>query len=368
MSNEVLLPSEPLRVIQQNFLKELRAAQAAYNMHAENKTSLPFIVSQLAPSPLVQEGELFQALVIGGTVGKKALFRKTGDGIEIVEEAREEELPSLTQAKDFFEFIDASVSPYAHVIGINFAYPVKPVFEHGKPDGILLETSREKAVNAQDLVGRKIGEEIEKYMSEKRGTSISVAVGNDTTCLLLSGRTKTSGDNLACGIVGTGLNFGLLLDENTMANLESADFDKFPQSQVGKALAAQYGSPFGKEVNGWSLFRHFNAEIKEKGINFPLPTSTKQLSELSQQNTPHISNIAQKHLNRSAQLVACQAAGIAEFKEQDMVFVMEGSLFWKGNNYKETVKRTVKQLVPEYKIDFVEIEDSAIIGAAKLVS
>lgn len=173
---------------------------------------------------------------------------------------------------------------------------------------------------------------------------------------------------MACGIVGTGLNFGLLLDNNTMVNLESADFDKFPQSKLGKALAEQFGSPFGKETNGWSLYRHFNAEIEGRHMNFTPLTSTKQLAEVSQQNIPQLSDIAQKHLIRSAQLVACQAAGIAAFRQKDMVFNMEGSLFWRGNNYKKTVEETIKKLVPEYNVKFIQIENSEILGAAKLVS
>jgi hexokinase len=99
---------------------------------------------------------------------------------------------------------------------------------------------------------------------------------------------------------------------------------------------------------------------------------------------PEASQIARALLKRSAQLVACQIAGVVEFKnpspspsplegegrdeEVGMVFNMEGSLFWKGNNYKTIVQETLKQLVPKYNVRFVEIKDSGILGAAKLVS
>ena len=51
-----------------------------------------------------------------------------------------------------------------------------------------------------------------------------------------------------------------------------------------------------------------------------------------------------------------------------MTFVMEGSLFWKGYKYKETVEQTVKQLLPEYCIKFIRLENSDILGGAKLLS
>lgn len=367
MNTKPLSSPKLLKVIEQNFISELRKANAAYLSEGKNNTSLQFIVNHLPSSSLVKAGKLFQSLVIGGTITKKALCRKTEKDFEIVNQEKEKDLPLLTQKEGFFQFIDAYVDPKICVLGINFAYPMKPIFEHGKLDGILLETSREKAISAQSLIGKKIGKEIGQYMSEKRGRSISVSVGNDTACLLLSGKTRVFGDNLACGVIGTGLNFGLLLDKNIMVNLESADFDKFPQRELGKTLSDKFGSPFGKETNGWSLYRHFNAEIKEKKIDFPLLTSTKQLSEVSQQNISQVSDIAQKHLTHSAQLVACQIAGIADFKQQDMVFVMEGSLFWKGNKYKETVEYTVQQLTQKH-IFFIRIPNSGLLGAAKLIA
>ena len=51
-----------------------------------------------------------------------------------------------------------------------------------------------------------------------------------------------------------------------------------------------------------------------------------------------------------------------------MIFVMEGSVFWKGKNYKKTAEKTIKKLIPEYNVKFIEIENSAILGSAKLIS
>ena len=57
---------------------------------------------------------------------------------------------------------------------------------------------------------------------------------------------------------------------------------------------------------------------------------------------------------------------MAEFKQHDITCVMEGSLFWKGFGYKETVAETVKKLT-NYSVDIAEIDNSPILGAAKLV-
>ena len=162
---------------------------------------------------------------------------------------------------------------------------------------------------------------------------------------------------------------------------------------------------FEKETAGAYLYKHFNIIIKKKGIDYPQISSTEELNRISldqdysssdqakhesrevwslnssrQARTiinPRVSKIAKSLLERSAQLVACQVAGILllrqaqdqnDKKNSDMVFNMEGSLFWKGNGYKETVDQTVEQLTAEDNVKFVEIKDSAILGAAKLVA
>ena len=51
-----------------------------------------------------------------------------------------------------------------------------------------------------------------------------------------------------------------------------------------------------------------------------------------------------------------------------MVFVMEGSLFWVGYNFRKTVAETVKLLVPEWQVSFKAIKDCGVVGATKLVA
>lgn len=351
-----------LKAIQQNFVKELQDAKNG------KKTSLPFIVHMLATSSIVRDREVFQSLVVGGTMAKFASVKKEASEPQAFR-IKEQQLSFRTE-EDFLGFVESILLQDINVVSLNFAYPLKPIFENGRLDGILLSVTKEGGFHG--LVGKKVGEEIEKYVLAKRRKRIKVSVANDTICLLLSGLTKYQWDNLAAGIVGTGLNFAFFLDKEKAVNLESANFDKFPLSEEGKIIDSQSAKKgkawFEKETAGAYLYKHFNLIIKEKKIKYPQIASTEELDIISRKNISQVSEIAKSLITRSAQLVAAQIAGITELKKRDTVFNMEGSLFWKANNYKETVGKTVKQLVPEYKVRFVEIKDSAILGAAKLVT
>ena len=384
-----------LKTIQQNFVKELKAANAG------KKTSLPFIIHKLSSLPIVKDGEVFQALVIGGSIFKRALCRKVKDRISILKKETEKPLSFKTE-NEFLRFIEREMYSDVNVLTLNFAYPLKPVFEKGKLDGILLAVTKEGGFHG--LVGKQIGKEIERYILAKRNKKIKVAVANDTVCLLTSGLSKFKKENLAAGIVGTGFNIAFFISRDELVNLESANFDKFPRSQEGRIIDKQSAKPgkslFEKETAGAYLYKHFNLIIKEKKIKYPQISSTEELDRISRKKIPQVSEIAKNLITRSAQLVACQIAGIAEFKQirhsgeprfdrgdsripkgnkrfwtsqndektRGIIFNMEGSLFWNANNYKETVEQTVKKLILEYSVKFVEIENSAILGAAKLVA
>lgn len=351
-----------LKTIQQNFVRELQEASRG------KKTSLPFIVHELYPNPIVKDGETFQSFVIGGTVAKVATLKKSGSETQVLDK-KEQQLSFRTE-KDFLAFVNRMLPDNIDVLALNFAYPIQPVFENGKLDGVLLAVSKEGGFHG--LVGKKIGKEVEDYVMAKRNKRVRVAVANDTVCLLTSGLSEFKEDELAAGIVGTGLNFAFFLGKNRLVNLESANFDKFPKSSEGKIIDQGSAKPgaalFEKETAGAYLYKHFNIVIREKGVNYPKLSSTEDLNKISLKNIPQVSEIAQSLLKRSAQLVACQIVGITEFMARNMVFNMEGSLFWKGNKCKETVAETVKLLVSKHKVKFVEIENSAILGAAKLVS
>ncbi len=352
-----------LQTITHNFVKELEDATSG------KKTSLPFAINQLPTTLLVKDGEEFQILVVGGSVCKIARAKKEGEHIRILSQEEKDRVTFATK-EDFFKFLDQEIFSDVSAVALNFAYEMKSVFENNVLDGILLRPSKENTFTG--LVGEKIGATIAAHIKQTRNQDITVSCANDTICLLLSGLTKNKWDNLAAGIVGTGFNFAIFLDQHTAVNLESGSFKKFPQSAEGKEIDATSIKPgeaiYEKEVSGGYLFKYFNLLLEKKNIDFPKTDSTQAMDELARQNIPQVSDLAKKVLDHSAALVACQLAGITQFQGKDMTFVMEGSLFWKALDYKETVESYFTKLTPEYKVSFINIDHSSLLGAAKLVA
>jgi hexokinase len=353
-----------LKNIHTNFEQELQLA------NTNHKTSLPFILNTLPSTPLVKNGETFQVLAVGGSMYRNALVKKEKDGELTIEYEITNRLPIFALREDFLSFVDSQIEEATTMLALNFAYPVEPVFENGRLDGKLLHGTKEHTFLG--LVNKNIGEEIEKHIWEKHKRKITVSVANDTVCLILSGLTKAKWNHLAAGIVGTGLNFAIFLDESTVVNLEAGSFSNFPQTETGKIVDAASNMKgrglFEKEVSGAYLYQHFNQLVKEKQVDHQLLKDTTELSYLAAKDIPGVSEIAYEQLERSAAFVATQIAGIAKFKKQPLTFIMQGSLFWKGYEYKEMVNKYVHELLPDFKINFINVDDSDVLGAAKLIA
>lgn len=356
------MTTQSLAQIKDNFVEELRAAQSG------KKTSLPFIVHQLSKRPIVEEGKTFQVLKIGGSILQKSLVVRQGQDI-IIKTLVEESLPVFTTKDIFLSVIDRHLDPQISTIAINFAYPMNPVFENGKLDGILVNGTKEHSFLG--LTGQAVGKTIELYILAKYGRKITVSVANDTICLALAGLTKCPAKSLSGGVVGTGMNFAMFLDDDHLVNLESANFDKFQRSEEGKQIDAQSltvgRSLSEKEIAGGYLFHHFNILLTKNQVKHPALSSTHEMDRIARGNIYKVTKIARSLFEHSASLLACQIAGITQYKKCDMTFVMEGSLFWVGWHYKSMVEKHVSQLT-KYHVTFEEIKDCGIIGAAKLVT
>ncbi len=351
-----------LKIVQKNFFKELKDANAG------KKTSLPFIIHELPNTSLVKEDEVFEALVIGGSVCTKALLKKTQKKLKII---KKESINStfLKKYQDPADFIERNLYPDIRIVALNFAYPLKPVFEQGRLDGILMSGSKEHTF--KKILHKKVGKEIEDYVAKKQNRQIIVSVANDTICLLLSGLTKYSWEELVGGVLGTGVNFAFFLDKNHLVNLESANFDKFLQSIEAKELDKKSTHPgkslFEKEVSGAYLCELFNIALKVKGIKHERIHDTKELDDLMLSDDRKLASLAKSLMEKSADLVAGEIGGIALFKKRNLIFVMEGSLFWVALGYKRRISARLLETVP-FGIKFSKIEDSNIFGAAKLVA
>ena len=353
-----------LKTITANLSRELEEAKSG------KKTSFSFILHELSSSPLVKDEESFQVLVFGGSVHLRALLRKERGRITLLKRESMQQ-HKFNTAEDFFKVVEEDIDPSVKVVALNLAYPLKPVFEDGRLDGILIEGTKEN--NFTGLEGKRMGKAIEERIKQKTERNFTVSVANDTACLLLSGFTDVAPDReIAAGIVGTGLNFAIFLDKTHLVNLEAANFDKFPQSEEGKIIDQASNKPgsalLEKEVSGAYLYQHFNTILKRDGFTYPPLSSTLELNQLQENKDSDEAEIAKALFTRSASLTACVVAGITAFKKKDMDFVMEGSLFWNASGYRRTVKELVMQLVPEFNTKFIKIEASPIFGAAKLVS
>lgn len=357
------MDNKTLALIKRNFVKELEAGKT------RRKTSLPFIRHALSLAPKVKKGETFQVLRIGGSIYQNALVKRINGKVTIVQ-SHQRPLPVFTSKDVFLSFIDKTLNKDVDHLAMNFAYPMEPVSRDGYLDGKLIAGTKEHAFGG--LVGHLVGETVEKHVRDTHHRSIHVALANDTVCLLLSGLTQFSWQGLVGGIIGTGLNFAIFLDEETIVNLESANFDKFPQSNEGKLIDKASARPktalFEKETSGGYLYQHFNIRLQKEGLDFPDIKSTKEMDAIAFRDIPLVSLLAREVSDHSSSLVACQIAGIADFYKRDCTVVIEGSLFWKGWRYKENVSVTVRQLVPQYQVSFVFIEESGVLGAAKLIS
>lgn len=351
------------KLLVQAFTNELHLAADGY------PTSLPFIRHNLPKTTLVGDGEVFQVIVAGGSRFQKATFRKKGNELELLHSSDGDQ-PAFDTKRRFFEFLTSHLEPNVSVVGLNFANPLAPTTRGDILDGILTRGTKEN--DFAGLAGKAIGQEYEQYIKEKQDRDIKVACANDTICMLMSGLVRHSRGELAAGIVGTGLNFAIFLDDQTAINIESSNFDKFERSDAGRAIDAassQKGtSLYEKEVSGAYLHQHLNYLAKQRGLGIPKLKSTKLIDTYAQDDDEAIAAAAKEVLEHSATLVAVQIAGLMKFCERDLTFIMQGSVYWKGYNYKETITKLVKELCPDYTATFEKDPMSDLYGAAKLVA
>lgn len=355
----MLFPLSKLKIIRNNFFKELKAASM------EKKNSLIFIKNSLPPLTLRKNKEIFQLMIFGGKVFKTALVKKMNKKLIIINQSFLH-LPLFKTKEDFFSFFLSQLKKNVSLLVVNFAYPLLPKLRNGFLDGCLLQPTKEHQFSG--LVGKFIGKELENFIFKKKKRKIRISLVNDVIFLLLAGLKKFHyPETLAAGIVGTGTNFSFFLNEKTAVNLESGNFNRLPQSKTGKISDFKSNNPgqqiFEKEVAGAYLFQHYN-HLTKKNIS-----STFILTKLAKKGDL----IAQRLLERSTSLIACQIAAIYLFKKEKiknlrLKLLMEGSLFWQGWHYHNFVKKYLSLLgVGKNQIKFIRIKNSDIIEATQLL-
>ncbi len=352
--------SSELVDIKNTMLTQLKAAEAggetcfAYARHTVTRKG------KLPSTPV-------QVLVIGGTNLVTSLVRKSDNRIEILSSKRGK-LPVFSSRETFLSYLIEHISDDSDLLAINFAYPMKPVINDGYLDGILLRGTKEHTFDG--LVGEPVGEVLSAHVRNQLNRDIRVTVANDTVCLVLSGLLHAVPESLAGGVVGTGFNFAYFSDPTTLVNLESGNFDGFPQTETGMIIDESSSNPgfhlFEKEISGAYLFLHYNLIAERNSLK--KISSTKELAGLARGNDDG-AELARAIIKRSASLVAVQIGALYELIQSDQAVVLiEGSLFWKGWRYHDLVLHFLEEIGYERNCFAVKrVQDSYIIGASQLL-
>jgi hexokinase len=340
------------------------------------ENSIKYLKSDLTRKSLVQEGELFQVIMIGGSHLESALV-KFEKGEFLMLNFKETEIEKLTTNQIFFDYIENFLEPEIKIVALNFAYPIAPFTRDGRFDGKLV--AKPKGHTFKGLYQKNVGEELEKYFLEK-GREINFTICNDTTAIGLSSFDWTDfrPEDSITGVVGTGFNFGLFENKKTFVNLELGNFNKFEQTKTGKIIDDHSNNKgfqlLEKEVGGGYLYQHFNYLVKESGSGLEIK-NTKELSILLATGKFADKEHALQVYKCSAEFVAGTIFGLYEFKKIQnkfenfkMLVLIEGSLYWKGYQFKEMVNQKLLELgmdLNNLKID--QTRKIGLKGAARLV-
>lgn len=357
-----LLTTPDYQQIKHNFIGELTVASQGY------PSSLSYIKHVLPDKPIITTG-VIQAIVIGGT--NYDIVSVTVDEEGNMQGAKRQRgiNPNFDSKETFLNFIKERFDPAADAIAVNMGFPMKPTIgKYGEIDSEVLYGTKEHALH--DMHGQSVGDMLRDHLH----VDIPVSVANDTVCLALS----DTGEEDGGFIVGSGCNMALMVDEKgkrIVINLESGNFSKFdptPGLEAIDAVSPTRGkNRFEKLISGIYLPMHFNFMSHQDNINCAHVANGKELSRLAEDDGTIAGDLARGILERSASLAATQLAAIYDWKgnHPEMIFTVEGSLFWDAWDYETNVKRRLKLLgVPAGKIKFKKVQDSSIKGAVGLLT
>src|SRR3989338_6510834 len=163
--SSLLYPIQILKTIRDNFVEEIRESVK------RKKTSLAFIKNPLPQNKKIRLGDIIQVISIGGMIGETATVDRSQATV-ILSHRKKVNLPRFNDKKTFFTFFEKQLDRRVNTVGLNFAYALKPFVREGHFDGILVRASKEhKLIN---LIGRALGEELEKYIYQKHKRLIKV--------------------------------------------------------------------------------------------------------------------------------------------------------------------------------------------------
>jgi hexokinase len=356
--------------LKNSFYSELISARQG------QKTSLLYAKNQLPASPLVKDQSPFQVMVIGGTNFISATVLRQNGILQILKTTKQK-TPILDCTETLLGLIIKHLEPETKILALNFAFRMNPVNRENVLDGELLSGSKGHLL--ADLLGKTVGFEVETRIFEKLGRKITVAVCNDTVSIGLASldfleKTDKNNQKIAVAMVGTGFNSGFFDTSNTFINLESTSFNNFKHSKTLDILDINTSNPgqnlFGKEFSGKYLPQHFNLLSAQNGLNTTIEGS-EQLSELAKNDKSKSGEIARGLIQKGAFMMAAHIAALADFMlesdpKKKLNLFIEGSVFCKAYNFEKQTEIALKELSNK-QIEIMKIENSSILGTAKLV-
>lgn len=270
-------------------------------------------------------------------------------------------------------------------LGYCFSYP-----STNTPDGDAQLVTWTKGINVENVVGRSLRELIGKAIANNQQTARKIPVLNDTVTTLLAGAWLADCDQYIGLIAGTGLNAAAFYPVNQITKLTREEKQGWSESDL-MAVNLEIGnfhpkflSAFDDALNEQRVHDHPNKQRLEKAasgryiaplfgqvvgrevcMNLPaeyafdpndIQSHAGMVANLRDYPNLHIAQAARAVIERSADLTAVVLAAIikgqnASNTEQHTVttgILIEGTLFWKTEGYKERVEQQLRQLIPAH--------------------
>jgi hexokinase len=270
-------------------------------------------------------------------------------------------------------------------LGYCFSYP-----STNTPDGDAQLVTWTKGIVVENVIGRSLREMIGKAIANNNQTAHKIPVLNDTVTTLLAGAWLTDCDQYIGLIAGTGLNAAAFYpvsqitkltddekkgwkDTDLMAvNLEIGNFhpkflstfddtlnalrvhDNPNKQRLEKAASGRYIAPIIGQMVGREVCLNLPAEYAFDPED--IYSHAGMVAKLRDYPDATIAQAAHALLERSADLTAVILAAIimgqnADSTERRAVttgILVEGTLFWQTEGYKEHVAEQLQQLIPPH--------------------
>lgn len=354
---------DKIKLLSENVSSEISSAVSGTD------TAFAFLRNPLPHIQFVPFNQIFQVITLGGTNISQSSVSVNSDKHVNFSQPRTQTFGVIENVDKLFDIVLEVLDPTYSQIVLNFAYPIRPfITKSGLLDGVLSHSTKEHQFNG--LIDYPVGETLSKMLEEKFQKHFKIICANDVVCLTMASINNSNNyEKHVSMVLGTGNNFGMFLDSNTIINLESGNFGNFEQTSSGAFIDSQSNNPgfqkFEKEVAGKYLYQHFNYYAKQKNLDITLEDSI-QLNDLAISSGER-AQLAKDILLRSAAFVAAMLSGIQTFKNQSLECVTEGSLFWNGYDYKTSVKSVLEELGKnESDINIIKVNQSSLVGAANL--